>query len=96
MGKLRYYYTSNIGKCRKANQDNFYSNGHFLPSDNQGTDGILRGAFMIEDRPIFAVFDGMGGEECGEVAATGFEESHREAICAARMRMVDLIFQEEN
>lgn len=69
MGKLRYYYTSNIGKCRKANQDNFYSNGHFLPSDNQGTDGILKGKALLGDHPIFAVFDGMGGEECGEMAA---------------------------
>ena len=69
MGKIRYFYTSHVGKCRKANQDNFFCNGHFLPSDNRGTDGICSGKVSAELGPVFAVFDGMGGEECGEMAA---------------------------
>ena len=69
MGKIRYFYTSHVGKCRKANQDNFYCNGAYMPSENSGTEGILTGKVKPEENPVFAVFDGMGGEECGEMAA---------------------------
>lgn len=67
--KLKFSYTSHIGKCRKANQDNLYCNGVYLPSENKGTDGIITGCLDSADRPVFAIFDGMGGEECGEMAA---------------------------
>ena len=69
MAKIRYFYASHIGKCRKANQDNFFCNGKFMLSDNRGTDGILSGKVNVKCAPVFAVFDGMGGEECGEMAA---------------------------
>lgn len=69
MAKIKYFYTSNIGRCRKANQDNLYCDGVFLPSENHGTEGIREGCVQTQDRPVFAIFDGMGGEECGEVAA---------------------------
>ena len=69
MGKIRYFYTSHVGKCRKANQDNFFCNGHFLPSDNRGTEGICSGKVSAAEGPVFAIFDGMGGEEHGEMAA---------------------------
>ena len=69
MAKIRYFYTSHVGKCRKSNQDNFCCNGHFMPSDNLGTDGLLSGRVKQTQNPVFSVFDGMGGEECGEMAA---------------------------
>lgn len=69
MAKIRYLYTSNLGKCRKMNQDNFYCNGVYMPSDNQGTKGVKAGCANAKKRPVFAVFDGMGGEEAGEMAA---------------------------
>lgn len=66
---IKYYYTSHIGKCRKTNQDNLYCNGKYLNYDNCGTDGIIEGVLSPSSQTLFAVFDGMGGEECGEMAA---------------------------
>lgn len=66
---IHYFYTSNIGRCRKTNQDNFFCNGVSMPAENHGTDGIIAGNVRPSEKPVFAVFDGMGGEECGEMAA---------------------------
>ena len=66
---IRYYSVSHIGKCRKNNQDNLFSDGLYLECENEGTVGIVSGTVSSRDEPIFGVFDGMGGEECGEVAA---------------------------
>ena len=57
------------GKIRKNNEDNFYFDGKCLEADNQG----LKHPVWIED-PVkngfcVAVFDGMGGENFGELAA---------------------------
>lgn len=66
---INYWYTVNIGKCRQNNQDNLFCVGDFLEYENNGVDGIKSGQKMSTDLPIFGVFDGMGGEECGEIAA---------------------------
>lgn len=66
---IEYYYASSIGKCRKANQDNFSCNGEFMESENQGTGGVKEGTASVKKLPVFGVFDGMGGEERGEMAA---------------------------
>jgi len=67
--KIEYFYTSHIGKCRKVNQDNFICNNEYLQAQNEGTQGILFGKTVTTTRPLFGIFDGMGGEECGEMAA---------------------------
>lgn len=72
---IDYYYASNIGKCRHNNQDNFFCNGDFLGYDNSGTDEIRHGRADPKHFPIFSVFDGMGGEERGEIAAYIASES---------------------
>ncbi len=41
----------------------------FLPEINYGLDRIHSGVLARSDSPVFAVFDGMGGEEAGETAA---------------------------
>ena len=66
---IKYYYTSHIGKCRKTNQDNLYCNGNYLNYYNSGTNGIIEGTLPPSSQAVFAVFDGMGGEDCGEMAA---------------------------
>lgn len=59
----------NTGKVRKNNEDNFYFDGKCLESDNDG----LKNPAFYEDRLrsgfCVSVFDGMGGENFGEVAA---------------------------
>ena len=66
---IEYYYASSIGKCRKANQDNFSCRGEYMESENQGTGGVQKGTCSTKEQPVFGVFDGMGGEERGEMAA---------------------------
>lgn len=66
---IEYFYTSSTGRCRKTNQDNFFCNGDRMRYDSQGTGGIRSGKTSSEEGPVFCVFDGMGGEEWGEMAA---------------------------
>ena len=59
----------NVGKIRKNNEDNFYFGGRILPQNNSGLRNIYRKKFALDKSPLFAIFDGMGGEEAGEVAS---------------------------
>jgi len=59
----------NTGLIREINQDNLWCNHVFLKSVNNGLPGILAGTNDTATLPIFAVFDGMGGEQQGEMAA---------------------------
>lgn len=64
---------SHVGRIRKNNEDNFFLNGLY----RQGTqETCLKKTQEIQGaRFVFAVCDGMGGEEYGETAS----------LCAARM-----------
>lgn len=68
---INYSYTSNIGKLRKRNQDNFYCATEYMNYENNGTQGVIEGKISkLSKKPsLFAIFDGMGGEEFGEMAA---------------------------
>lgn len=57
------------GKVRANNEDNFYFAGEYLPAENDALPTTLTGAFPPDAAPCFAVFDGMGGERYGELAA---------------------------
>lgn len=67
--EIEYAYTSHVGKIRANNEDNFWCCGESLPAQNFGTSGIFAGNASQKTLPVLAVFDGMGGESCGEVAA---------------------------
>lgn len=58
-----------VGRIRDNNEDNFYFNGHILGEQNNGLTGIMSMKCRTSDPVCFAVFDGMGGEECGELAS---------------------------
>ena len=82
--QIDYAYTCHTGKVRANNEDNFWCCGVRLPVNNQGVDGILAGHTQHWQLPVLAVFDGMGGESCGEMAASvaaealgGFYEENR-------------------
>ncbi len=66
---IEFCYTSNVGKCRKVNQDNFFCVDTYMDRESNGTDGVVFDDISSSACPVFAVFDGMGGEECGEVAS---------------------------
>ncbi len=57
------------GGVRNKNQDNFYVDGHFRPENNPLTDLAFFGTLHAEDNALAAVYDGMGGEACGETAS---------------------------
>lgn len=67
--QIKYAYTCHMGKIRNNNEDNFWCCGDFLSEQNQGMSHIRSGYRKHAELPMFAVFDGMGGESCGETAA---------------------------
>ena len=72
---------SRIGKVRNDNEDNFLFNGKTLPTDNTG---LLKAVYMegnTKEAQVMAVFDGMGGEMSGEIAAATAAETLTEC-CA--------------
>ncbi|MDR0937015.1 MAG: serine/threonine-protein phosphatase [Oscillospiraceae bacterium] len=57
------------GTVRHTNQDNFWCKGQWLVSNNNGLEKKLAGTVPAASMPAFAVFDGVGGEQYGEIAA---------------------------
>ncbi len=60
---------SSVGRLRRNNEDNFYCGGHIREDVNSVEDIAFCGEFDGDSNSLFAVFDGMGGESCGEVAS---------------------------
>ena len=67
--QIEYAYTCHIGKIRNNNEDNFWCCCDSLEAQNQGMSHIRSGYMKQSEYPLLAVFDGMGGESCGEMAA---------------------------
>ena len=67
--QIEYAYTCHIGKIRNNNEDTFWCCGDSLEAQNQGMSHIRSGYMKQSEYPLLAVFDGMGGESCGEMAA---------------------------
>lgn len=66
IGKISYYAISDVGCVRTNNEDIAYVTGKFI------RDGVTKGDVVLsEENPVvaFAVADGMGGYEGGEVAS---------------------------
>lgn len=60
---------THIGKCRSMNQDNFVCDGICRRQENDTLNYPINGIVPVSTRPVFGIFDGMGGQMCGEVAA---------------------------
>ena len=67
--QIEYAYACHMGKVRNNNEDNFWCCGETLAEEHQGIDHVGTGCVPQSDLPLLAVFDGMGGESCGEVAS---------------------------
>lgn len=64
----------NRGLRRANNEDNFYFDGKLMDSDNDGLEYVLTCSQKVsgsgeDDGCFFAVFDGMGGGQYGEIAS---------------------------
>ncbi|MDR2571669.1 MAG: serine/threonine-protein phosphatase [Oscillospiraceae bacterium] len=57
------------GKARAKNQDNFWCGGKYLESENNGLKEPLSASTTNKNTAALAVFDGIGGEKHGELAA---------------------------
>ena len=69
--EIFYAVACNTGKVRNINQDNFYCpDQQYLNAINNGLDEVKSYKICSKDYPSFAVFDGMGGEQYGEIAAS--------------------------
>lgn len=67
--KIHYSCLSHIGNVRSINQDNFICDGRYMNTNNTDIRFPLCGTKISADMSIFGIFDGMGGEECGEIAS---------------------------
>lgn len=58
-----------MGRIRQNNEDNFYVQGRYRHEDETKNDIVFAGEFPARGKELVAVYDGMGGEACGEVAS---------------------------
>lgn len=79
--KIVSYASTVTGNYRENNEDCFYLDGEISPCGASGYSSEKKSAAEIQ---LFAVFDGMGGEACGEAAssqaAAVLEEEHKSFI----------------
>ena len=66
---IAYICTTHVGNIRAVNEDNFICDGVYLQNSQFETISFLAGIKNPKDNLLLGVFDGMGGEECGEVAS---------------------------
>lgn len=67
--KIAYAVVCSTGRVRRNNEDNFYCDGHIRADVNDTADVMFSGTVDADAGELFAVFDGMGGESCGEIAS---------------------------
>lgn len=68
MIEYKAYAVTNIGNVRENNEDNFFCNGTYKQNVS-ATEYNYEDFGDSEDLSVFAVFDGMGGMDCGETAS---------------------------
>lgn len=66
---ISYACISHKGKLRAINQDNFICNGDYIKTDDSEIEYPLIGTVSSKTHTFFGVFDGLGGEERGEIAS---------------------------
>lgn len=66
---IKYCVLCHQGNVRTVNQDNFWCANQYLDCANKGLAQPICGTVFAQQHPIFAVFDGMGGEDKGEIAS---------------------------
>ena len=83
---------SHIGNVRKNNEDNFCLDGIYLDRDHNETAEIhlWKKSFLRRTGSFFAVFDGMGGGDYGEVASYAAAEAASAFLSEGEMDAADI------
>lgn len=66
---IQYSCVSHIGSVRSVNQDNIICDGLYIETNGEHIKFPLCGVKSSKAPSVFGIFDGMGGEVCGEVAS---------------------------
>lgn len=66
---ILYSCISHVGNIRKINQDNFICGGRYMEPNDGDMKFPLCGTESSKGSSVFGIFDGMGGEERGEMAS---------------------------
>lgn len=69
MSVINFAVRSETGHVRNNNEDNFFCNGLFMNEAERDKPFFITGTADGENPSVFAVCDGMGGEDCGELAS---------------------------
>lgn len=88
MGSMKLYMACvcHMGRVRGNNEDNFYFAGEMLEEENVGLDVVLYYTGIPNEAPeTVAVFDGIGGEVGGEVAAFAAARALKSLLASQRM-----------
>lgn len=67
--RLEYVYSCNKGESRRVNQDNFVCGQVYLPPLHENIMNASLQVNALDESFLLAVFDGIGGEMCGEMAS---------------------------
>ena len=81
-----------LGNVRRNNEDNFYCDGQIRREIDSNDEVVLSGAVGSDTNELFAVFDGMGGEACGEVASF-VAASHSELFARDRGEYEEYLYE---
>lgn len=81
-----------LGKVRRNNEDNFCCDSRIREDIYSVEDVAFSGTVASDTNELFAVFDGMGGEACGEVAAF-VAASHSELFTRDRADYEEYLYE---
>jgi len=89
---IEYACICSVGCVRRNNEDNFYCDGQFREEMYSNDEVSLEGTVSSDTNELFAVFDGMGGEACGEVASF-VAASHAELFARDRESYEEYLYE---
>ena len=92
---IEYGCACTMGKLRRNNEDNFYCDGQLRLDPNSTSDVVLSGKVSSATNELFAVFDGMGGEACGEIASF-VAAQHCKVFCEDRTQYEEYLYELAN
>ena len=90
--KVEYACVCSVGRRRRNNEDNFYCDGQIREDVDSTEDVELSGETAADTNELFAVFDGMGGEACGEIASYTAAAEARE-FALRRMEYEEYLYE---